>query len=65
MAVAAFEIDDRAGGAAPDGLHMDGVIKFYRAEIAPTIASVCAQRSEFRVALFKTADVPCVFRRAF
>ena len=57
MAVAAFEIDDRAGGAPTNGLQMDSVIESDRAGITPGDSSHCAQCSELRMVVFEANNV--------
>src|ERR1700730_13362592 len=57
MAVAAFELDGRAIGTAPDQLHVDGVIQLDRAGITRRLACDGAQGSEFGMAVLQPADV--------
>jgi hypothetical protein len=53
MAVATFEIDDWAGGALADWLHVNGMIYLHR----PGVARAFSQSSELRVTIFETMDV--------
>ena len=57
MAVAAFEIHDRAGGPPANGFQMDGVIEFDRAGITRSDSSHRAQCGEFRMAIFEADNV--------
>ena len=57
MAVAAFEIDDWAGGAPTNGFQMDRVIEFDRAGITRGDCGHRAQRGEFRMVVFEAENV--------